>query len=379
MLAQTLKDSGHEVHFGWIPLEDGDRTAVEEFFGGKVSVLPYTPTVHQGRSAQFVRRVLRKLGSMRAYVWGLDDWYDDRVSPALAQLHQKQQFDAVIVVYVFMSKALEALPDTVLKVIDTNDRFADRHLHYIRAGQRAPLWYSTTAEEERRGLARAHVIMAIQETENRLFAQAMRGQETKVVTIGHILPVSQPLPLERKPAAVFVGSTNTINQDGVKYFIREVLPRIWEKQPDFELWLVGDICRTVADSRGVVKHGRVDNLAEVYAKAAMAVNPVRFGTGLNIKTVECLALGLPLVVTEAGSRGLEEFRESAFVMVANDDPGAMASAIISFLNDPELAQRYARQAHVAANTWNSIQRDNLLGLFDSAGAARRKVGGRQSA
>lgn len=379
MLAQTLKESGHEVHFGLIPMEEGDRSAMGQFFDGKITVFPYRPTARQGWLAQFARRLLRKLGSLRAYVWALDDWYDDQVSTSLAQLHAKQQFDAVIAVYVFISKALEVLPNTVLKVIDTNDRFADRHLHYIRAGQRAPLWYSTTPEEERRGLGRAHVVIAIQEAENRLFSQAMQGYETKVVTIGHMLPVGEPLPLARNSAAVFVGSTNTINQDGVRYFIREVLPRVWEMQPEFQLWLVGDICQTIADTKGVLKHGRVENLADVYSKAAMAVNPVRIGTGLNIKTVECLALGLPLVVTEAGCRGLEQFRESAFIMVANDDPKAMATAIVDFLNDPKLAQRYGWQAHAAAKTWNSMQRQNLLRLFDSAGPARCKVGGHQPA
>jgi hypothetical protein len=59
------------------------------------------------------------------------------------------------------------------------------------------------------------------------------------------------------------------------------------------------------------KLGRVDRVAEGFARGAMAVNPVRVGTGINIKLLESLAAG-PNVCSASGARSFAEYpRESA--------------------------------------------------------------------
>ena len=113
MLARALKDNGHEVHFAIIPMEDGDAKSMAAFFDDKLTILPYRPTKGHARFFPRLKRyALRKLGSARAHVWGVDDWYDDGLSRAVADLYARERFDAAIAVYVFVSKALEALPDT---------------------------------------------------------------------------------------------------------------------------------------------------------------------------------------------------------------------------------------------------------------------------
>ena len=92
---------------------------------------------------------------------------------------------------------------------------------------------------------------------------------------------------------------------------------------------------------------------------ALAVNPVRIGTGLNIKTMECLALGVPLVVTESGSRGLENLRGRAFLAVTDGDGAAMAAGVIRVLCDQGLRVNLVREALAAARAWNSAHLANL--------------------
>ena len=88
------------------------------------------------------------------------------------------------------------------------------------------------------------------------------------------------------------------------------------------------------------------------------VNPVRMGTGLNIKTMQCLALGVPLVVTESGSRGLENLRGRAFLAVADDDAAAMAAGVVRVLR-----ATLVREALAAAQAWNLVQLENLAGAL----------------
>ena len=315
------------------------------------------PQTVVGFKARLRRRVLRHLGRASAHVWDVDDWYDPGLTPQLAALHAQHGFDAVCVEYVFMSKALEAFPAGVVKILDTHDCFADRHLHYLRAGKQ-PEWFSTTPEGERTGLVRADVVLAIQDSEAALFASALRGQ-AGVLTVGHLLDMSQSVLLADAPRAVFVASGNSINVDGANVFIEDVLPLVRAEIPDFELWLAGDVCVHAFDASGVRKLGRVNSVAQTYAQGALAVNPVRMGTGLNIKTMECLALGVPLVATASGSRGLENLRGQAFLAVPDDNAAAMAAAVIRLLRDIALRMTLVQGALSAARAWNIKQLETL--------------------
>jgi glycosyltransferase involved in cell wall biosynthesis len=375
-LAQGLSSLGHDVDFVWFPMEPGDEAAMKAFFGTRFHPMPYrAPSAKSGMGSRLVRRLRRLLGHEAAYVWKVDDWYDPAVSDSLRQLHAAHRFDVVFVEYVFVSRALEAFPADVVKVIDTHDRFGDRHLAYLRAGK-TPEWFSTTLDEERRGLKRADVVVAIQEGEAAEFATLL-GPGVQVATVGHLLDLSTQLPGTHDSRAVFVASSNSINAEAARYFVGEVLPLLRDADPQFELVLAGDVCSVVPDAPGIRKLGRVAKVSDAYTDGGVAINAVRMGTGLNIKTMECLALGVPLVTTESGSRGLETLRGKAFVSVPNDDPKAMADAVLAFVRDRALAARFGESARKAAREWNLLQMSTLESVLEGkAGAGLGPVGER---
>jgi len=363
-LAQGLIDAGHELHFAWIPTEPGDTRGMTGFFEGRFHDLGYrSPGARASRLAGWWRRGLRALKQPAAYVWGVDDWYDEAATEALMRLDGQHRFDAVFVEYVFMSKAFEAFGERTIKILDTHDRFADRHLAYLKAGKR-PDWFATTPAEEVRGLRRADVVLAIQDGEAEIFSRMLSGAAS-VLTVGHLLDIQDLGSDARRKAAVFVASGNAINVDAANVFVTQVLPRVRDAHADFEVVLAGDVCARVPDAPGVRKLGRVDSIPDTYRQGLLAINPVRMGTGLNIKTVECLALGMPLVATESGSRGLESLRNVAMLTVGNDDYEGMAQAVIAVLDDSALRTRLSQEATRAAREWNAEQLSNLdaaLGL-----------------
>jgi glycosyltransferase involved in cell wall biosynthesis len=59
--------------------------------------------------------------------------------------------------------------------------------------------------------------------------------------------------------------------------------------------------------KNLIFYGRVDN--EKYRKilyaSDVAINPVKHGSGINIKMLDYMAVGLPIVTTKQGARGLE--------------------------------------------------------------------------
>lgn len=355
-LVDAAERLGHEAHFAAL-LRPGARLdpAMARRYGPRLHELPFRRRRDLSWAAGHARRRWgRWLRSDAGWRWGLDAWYDERLDDRLQTLQQREAFDVVVIEYVYLSRAALAFGAGVRKVIDTHDRFTDRHRLSLQAGASYD-WFSLSAADERRGLARADVVLAIQQDEAAAFAQLLAGTTTVVETVGHVFDPDETVARTRAPRALLVGSDNVLNVEGARYFADHVLPHIRSRLPGFELLVAGDVGRAIADALDVHKLGRVPAIAEAYAQAAVALNPVRSGTGLCIKTLETMAFGLPLVTTRSGARGLEAWAGRAFSMVPDDDPRAMADAVCALLGDVAGADAMGRSARIAALEINGEQ------------------------
>jgi glycosyltransferase involved in cell wall biosynthesis len=355
-LVRVLSQAGHEMHFAYVPMEPCDRAAMVSRFGAqRLHMLSWAPRAGAARLAVRIARKFARVARLDAgYMVGLDDWYDPRISGELHQLQALHRFDAVFVEYVFMSKALEAFDAPCLRVLDTHDNFGMRHRHYLKAGLR-PQWFSTTRAEETEGFERADFVLAIQSTEARDFAARLRGADTRVLLVGHLTETTAPIPPSAREAAVFVGSSNPLNVAGARYFIERVLPLVWRARPGFEVLLAGAVCTEIEDRPGVVKLGFVPKLQDAFGAAMLAVNPIRAGTGLNIKLLEAMAAPMPIVTTRSGARGVEEFEGQGFLLVNDDDANGFAEHVLRLVDDLDARRRLAAGAHAAAEQWNKAQ------------------------
>ncbi len=356
-LTTALRRAGHEVHFAYVPMEETDVPAMQARFGaGKFHVLKNEPeqSTLKKKLSDGVRRIKRVMGIDSAYTWGLDDWYLDSYTRELKALDAREHFDALCVEYVFMSKAFEAVPESCLRILDTHDSFGLRHQAFLRAGMR-PRWFSTSLAEEERGFRRANAVLAIQDEEARAFNQRILGSRTEVIQVGHLIDLVPPLTKNPQPTAVFVGSDNPINVVGAEYFISKVLPLIRNAHPDFTLTLAGTVSKVVQPAPGVVKLGFVKDLKDAFAAGAIAVNPILMGTGVNIKLLDAMAFAMPCVSTESGARGLDAYRDSALMVVPDDDAPAFAAAVMRLLSDDAERNRFSLAARRAAETWNESQ------------------------
>jgi glycosyltransferase involved in cell wall biosynthesis len=72
----------------------------------------------------------------------------------------------------------------------------------------------------------------------------------------------------------------------------------------------------------------------------IVVNPVLYGAGLKIKTVEAFGYGLPLVTTEEGARGLPPEGRDACLIAANEDD--FAACIATLASDLEMRRILGR-------------------------------------
>lgn len=368
-LVRALQELGHEVHFALASVAKPDLAAMRGLFGDALHILRCQESDRVGGLVpRAQRRLLRLMGNEAAYTWALDDFYDPALTAQIEALCARHTFDAAFVEYVFMSRAFLAMPPGIVKILDTHDRFALRHKTFLEAGL-MPQWFSTSVAEETAGFRRADYVLAIQEREAETFVQQLGADGGRVIPVGHLLGGMERVTPAATPSAVFFASSNPINIDGARYFIEHVLPLVLRRKPDFKFMLAGDVGDKFAHAGGaVVRLGRVAHIADAFRVAAIAVNPVRVGTGLNIKMLEALACGAACISSKTGSRGLELYRGLAFESVPDDDPAAMAATVLALLDDPPRIRQLSDAAFLAAAAWNRQQLSRLEDLLSSIGA-----------
>lgn len=185
----------------------------------------------------------------------------------------------------------------------------------------------------------------------------------------------------RKPAPgqeiIFVGGfAHPPNADAAAWFVHEVLPLVRQRVPQAHLSIVGSnptgTVRALARQEAVTIKANLSDTAldAVYARARVAVVPLRCGAGVKMKVVEALREGLPLVTTPTGAQGLSGLWQVAAI---ETDAEAFAAAVVRLMtDDAEWTRRSILQQDFAcARFTESAMAESLLSaLADAAGSAR---------
>jgi polysaccharide biosynthesis protein PslH len=353
-LLTLLTRLGHDVTFAYVPYEPADHDAMRNRLGERLRVLRSDAPPFPTFSGRVKRKLARVLRLRSAHLWDVDEWFDDRLLPQAAALQKLEQFDSVLIEYVFLSKLVDAFPERTRTIIDTQDLMGNRHKLYVKAGV-PPAWFATPPRQEIKALNRADAVIAIQQHEEQYLKSKTSAD---VFCVGHIGALDlQPMPDPGGTRILFVGSDNPINLHALQWFTDSVLPDIRRKIPTCQLALAGPIScqRTWPD--GTLILGTPSDLGPAYAGATLVINPVLFGTGLAIKTVEALTYGRPLVATPAGLRGLG--LEFACAVSVAESPQEFAEKVIELLKSPKARTRLTQNATSVLRQWRSRQVANL--------------------
>jgi len=162
--------------------------------------------------------------------------------------------------------------------------------------------------------------------------------------------------VSRAPASiVFTGSMDWMpNEDGMAYFVGEILPLVTRAVPEATLTIVGRNptarVRALAEGRNdITVTGTVPDVRPYLEAASVVVVPLRIGGGTRIKIYEAMGMERAVVSTTIGAEGLDVV-DGEHILLA-DDPQPFADAVINLLRTPDRADRIGRQAasHVRAH------------------------------
>ncbi len=362
-IGESLLSLGHEVHFLHLqqPLRASD-SVLRAFWGDRLHV--YRGLSPAGCLGRGRRKALRLTAKTLHLNLPVDSYFEPASAGFVREVAERHRFDVVIVTYVFYSRLLESVPPPALKLIDTQDVFSDRYRLYSAHGQ-AREFFSTTRAGEGKALDRADGVLAIQEWDASHFREASR---TPVTVVGHLAPpAGGPSAVPERGAILFVGGPMGINVHGVTWFLDQVFPAVRRRVPDAELWLVGGIGDRVGrEAPAVRRFGFVNEVGDLYRRAAVVINPQLFGTGLSIKSIDALRYGRPLVTTASGARGLEDGVGTAFLQaVAAEEFG---DQVVGLLNDPGRGTALAQCAAEFAHRYYRRNLQALANLVDPAAA-----------
>ncbi|MBA8882855.1 glycosyltransferase family 4 protein [Dokdonella fugitiva] len=146
-------------------------------------------------------------------------------------------------------------------------------------------------------------------------------------------------------AIAFVGNLGYFpNVDAALWFASR-MPRIRAARPAAELRLVGArpaarLHRLAARVEGVRVIGPVERVHPHLARAAVAIAPMRAGSGQQLKILEAMATGTPVVATRDAAAAIDAVPGRD--LLAADDPDDFADAVLRVLGDRELATTLAR-------------------------------------
>ena len=235
---------------------------------------------------------------------------------------------------------------------------------------------------EGRTLARFDLVLAVSAADRDTFRTLYADQVAApiyVVPTGVDTDYFHPAPdASADPRhLVFTGSMDWLpNEDGMLYFVREILPLIRRHEPSASLSVIGRaptpaVRRLAETTEGVEVTGRVDDVRPHAARGGGYVVPLRVGGGTRLKIFEAMSMGQAVVSTTVGAEGLPVTHGEDIVIA--DDPQQFATEVVRLMRDADARAALGRAARrtVESYAWPVVAADLEHALRAAAASSSR--------
>ena len=272
----------------------------------------------------------------------------------LTEILEKEQFDVVQLEMLYMTPYVETIREhskamIVLRAHNVEHKIWERIAKETRFFMKR--WYinhlaKTLKEYELSALETVDGIAAITRKDAAFFRKYC---SKPIIDIPYGVYPEEFTPkyeIEGKPKFYHIGSMNWMpNEEGIRWFIDEVLPKTIEKVYDFVYHLAG---RNMPEWLKELKNphvnvvGEVPDAKEFVANHDVAIVPLLSGSGIRIKIIESMAMGKTVITTRVGAEGILYDEEVNLIIAENK--AKMVEAIRSISENPEKAVRIGKEA-----------------------------------
>lgn len=136
------------------------------------------------------------------------------------------------------------------------------------------------------------------------------------------------------------------NVVAAEYLIKEVMPLVWEINPQARVVIAGanpkkSLLKLQNDM--VIITGWVDDMKEYYEKSKIFIAPMLIGTGLQNKLLEAMAMNLPCITSSLAGDALKATPDKE-ILIGNT-PKEFAGHINNLIKDKELSVQIAENGN----------------------------------
>ena len=193
----------------------------------------------------------------------------------------------------------------------------------------------------------------------------LRDERVKCFPLGVELPKVRNI--EKRKSIIFSGNMGYYpNQHAVRWFCDKVFPLLRREQPDVTFEVVGkNVPRDILclNKEGEIRiHGYVDSVIEVLMECSIGIAPMQTGSGMQIKILEGMACGLPMVVSSLGLGSVKALHGNELLVA--DEPREFAESCSRLLNSEVLrlemgnkARKFIEDHHSWEGYFGNIQNE----------------------
>ncbi|MBK7441477.1 MAG: glycosyltransferase family 4 protein [Bacteroidetes bacterium] len=160
---------------------------------------------------------------------------------------------------------------------------------------------------------------------------------------------------------VYVGTlTWEANIEGLIWFVKGCWEKLKQQFPELKLYIIGknpdprlvELGKVYANIQIM---GFVEDLETYFTKCKVNIIPLRFGSGMKVKTINGLCRGIPMVCTTIGAEGLKVEHNKDILIT--DDVEVFGTYVAKLLTDKEKWNSIAKNSKITAAqyyTWDSL-------------------------
>lgn len=154
------------------------------------------------------------------------------------------------------------------------------------------------------------------------------------------------------------------NREALYWFLKEVFPAIKSHISNAELVVLGkhipeDILNM--KNQDILAKGFVPSIVPEYSAASFFIAPLFVGSGIRIKILEAMSLGLPVIASSIAAEGILATQDQGLIICDNAEDFAKQSVFL--MNNPNIALRLGLEARnyiVLNHSWDEIGKSILL-------------------
>ena len=213
--------------------------------------------------------------------------------------------------------------DSKLRIYNSHN-FESDLVRQMWKGPNADKYLMRILEAEKKLVQNCDLVFATSEEEKVKFIDLLGGSEEKIKLApnGISIELYDTLRINKKEnstkKAFFIGSGHPPNVEAMRFIINDIAPQC----PEIEFQIAGKCCDFLQSTYCNVKLlGLVDEKQKdmLFQNADIAINPMFSGAGTNLKTLEYLSAGIPMISTSTGVRGLGLIDGEHYIKAERED------------------------------------------------------------